>query len=121
MTNTNNDRAQAMAEALAKAGIVNDEPQADLNPFLAALEAFYIGHGSRDTAAWRELKDGLTAAGVPRAAYYRKLAQLCHRALCHPHMPNELREDVAYARGYFAALLKVEMNAIEGGDKASSC
>ncbi len=86
------------------------------NPFWAAQEAFYVCQGVRNAGAWRELREWLTGPSVPRTVYYRKLAELSHRALRRPAMPDDRREAVAFAWGYFEAMVKAQV----GGTSASS-
>ena len=97
--------ARSMAEALERGGIASDPPNIAPDPYRAAREAFYIWNGRRDATAWRDLREWITGPSVPRAAFNRKLAELCLRALRHHDMPHELIEPVSYARGYFDALV----------------
>lgn len=106
MKNINLDCARALAEALERKGIVSDAPEADPNPLWAAQQAFFVCWGHGQVAAWRDLIEQLTAPSVPSAAYYRKLAELCKRALRHPELPDDLREPVAFGWGFFSAMLK---------------
>lgn len=107
-------RAAAIAEELKKAGITNDNPEEDPNPYWAASEAFYIRDGSRDTNAWRELNDFLKQ--IPAAARYRKLASLCKVALSEPMLVDERREAITFAWGYFSAALKAEIDRVPKSD-----
>lgn len=102
------DRSETLAEALRQLGIASDAPEADLNPFWAAQQAFYVCEGRTNADDWREWKQSLTGSSVPRAAYYRGSMVVCRRALRHQGMPDDLREAVTHAWGYFAGLLNAE-------------
>lgn len=107
MSNYNPDVAAALAKALKAKGIESDVPEAEPNPFWAAQQAFFICHG-RDGRAWLKMEESRTAESIPPAVYHRKLAEFCRRALRHPLMPDDLREPVTYAWGYFRGHLKAE-------------
>lgn len=107
MSSLNHDAAAAMAQALRAGGVQSDITEVEPHPFVAAQEAFFICHG-RDGRAWIEMREAHTAESVPLAAYHRKLAEFCRRALRHPLMPDDLRESVTYAWGYFRGRVKGE-------------
>ena len=110
MNNINNKLAKELAKLLKEAGIFSDSPETPANPLWAAQQAFYVCYQGSQTKDWRELKEWLSGQNVPRAAYYRKMAELCHRALRRPNLPVELSEPVAFAWGYFEALLKAKID-----------
>lgn len=94
--------AEKLAEALASAGIVSDEPEAAHNPYWAAQQAFFLCTGLNGRQAWNDFREHL-----PVVAYYGKLAEYCHRALRRIEMSDELREPVCFAWGYFVLLTEV--------------
>lgn len=94
--------AARIAEALAKAGITSNVPESQHNPRIGAFHSFNICHGYRDSKAWREFKEFLHA---PSPQYHRKVAEYCHRALRRHDLPDDMRETVAFAWGYFSALV----------------
>jgi hypothetical protein len=111
MENTKTEwTAEALAAALEKAGITNDTPEIPPNPYDAAREAFFVWQRSRQIAGWCDLKELFQGPSIPRATFHRKLADICHRALRRPHIPEDIRESVAYAWGYFDALVKAKAN-----------
>lgn len=104
MTKQNFDHAKEIAATLETKGITSDMPEPIPNPFWAAQEAYYVCQGHRSGKAWRELKEWLTGPAFPHWEYYRKLSEYCQRALrCHD-FPEDLRETVADAKGYFRAV-----------------
>jgi hypothetical protein len=118
MSSIDHEVAASLAKALKAVGFQSDAPEAAPNPFWAAQEAFFICNG-RNARAWLEMRESHTGENVPRAAYHGKLAGLCHRALRHPLMPDDLREPVAYAWGYFRGLLKAERKTQAVNNSAS--
>ena len=109
MRNSKPDFARAMAKALEEAGVVSDVTESDPNPLWAAQQAFAVCHGGVWPDDWREYNESLSEESVPPAHRHWKLAALCRRALRDPRMRNDLREQVAYAWGYFTALLPLAM------------
>lgn len=111
MNSSNPDFARKMAKALEEAGVVSDVPDSDPNPIWAAQQAFSVCYGAGWAKEWRELRERLTAPGVPPAAYHRKLAELCKRALRQPKTSEDMREAFAHAWGYFSAKLEAEIGS----------
>ena len=104
MTKQNHDHAKRLAAALKAKGISSDPPEEAADPFSAAREAFYICQGFRNGKEWLELTEALTDPAFPRQGSYRKLSEYCLRALRRHGVPDELREAVTFAWGYFCGL-----------------
>lgn len=47
--------------------------------------------------------------------HYRKLAEICLRAIRKYNLPEELREPITFAWGYYSALHKEEIRRLEAG------
>lgn len=114
------ERAKAMAEGLAKAGIVNDPQDAPPDPRLAAREAFLRVHGRQAIKDLIEMKKDVKAGRMPRQVLERKLANVCRKSLRHGLVSEDLVESVTYAWGYFNARLEKNGAQSEGRNDTSS-
>lgn len=110
--------AAKMVRALEMAGIKSHVPNPTPKPDFLAFQAFLICDLGKK-AEWDELIARLTGPGVPRAAYYRKMAELCLRALRRPHMPEELVEHMTFSWGYFNGRLESEIERFSKPDAAA--
>ena len=93
----------AMAEALAQAGIVSDEPETLHPPRWSANRAFAACNPGSKKSEWDSWQERLKSPSVPAVAYYREMAQICHRALRRHDLQEDLQEPIAHARGYYSA------------------
>lgn len=119
MTNAKLNQAEALAAALEKGGFRSDEPENAPVALPTARKAFLICNPGTTQSDWEELYVSLIHDHVPNTAYYRILGELCHRALRRPHVPQERRDEMAYAWGYYDALWHEELlHAQKGSDKA---
>lgn len=113
-TNDNDGIAAKMAKALEKAGIKSHQSEPKPMPRVLAFQAFLIC----DLGNKPESDDFIEWLTTP-AAYYRKMAELCLRALRRPHMPEELVEHMTYAWGYFSGRLEAEVERVSKPDAAA--
>lgn len=102
---TNSDNAKRMAHALAKAGLQGKLPEPDPNPHDVAKEAYLMQYPSRQLSEFLALRRDAMKGIIPRAAYYRKLAQTCRAALRRGVVPADKIVAVAFTWGYFESKL----------------
>lgn len=103
------EQIRMLAKALADAGVVNDKAEEWPCPYSAAQEAFCICYPGRGAQEWGDLLGLLETQAMPPVAYFRKVSEICLRALRRPHLADDLREPVKFAWGYFADMAKIEV------------
>lgn len=102
--NIGDNVAQKLAAALAKGGVVSDVPESAPRPKWAAFIAFCACYPGSKKKDWDDLLERL---GAPSSAqYYRKMAELCYRALRRHDVSDEMRESYLFGWGYFTAQLE---------------
>jgi len=77
-------------------------------PLAAAFNAFHVCTGE-SRREWNELREDL-GANHPGVPYFRKMAELCFRALRRPFLSEDLREPIAFAWGHYRSQLELHIN-----------
>ena len=82
-----------------------------------AFNACYVGSGRKE---WNELREWHTPPNAPVAAYYRKLADICERAMARKLLSEEILREVEIARKYFNELLQAEIKLSAEGSTGAA-
>lgn len=97
---------RALAEGLAKNGVVSDEPEAAPDHWKAVERAFLLTGSGRTEADFKALVRSVHSGQISRLVFYYKLARYCEGARAHLDEIDPDFQDITYAWGYFSALAK---------------
>lgn len=98
------DRAKAMAEALSKGGITNDDPDLTHNAIDAARDAYGAMFEGATSEDFHDYAQKLKEDHGQGREYYRRLAAVCRNALKQKETSPMDRARLNYALGYFEGI-----------------
>lgn len=117
MQGQNNDKkgniAKALAETLAKIGVVSDLPEDVVPPRVSAYQAYTRVYPGNDRAQWIDFFGTPNNPNLPKHEEYRKMAEICLRAIRQNLMPDFLWESTIFAWGYFSGLYDREIERLQ--------
>ena len=106
-TTSTDDHAKALASALSKRGVTNDDPDLTHDPIAAAREAYSVMFEGATPGDFHDYLQKLKDLDGRGLEYHRRLAVVCRNAL---EQKDVSRRDVArfnYALGYFEGIAAV--------------
>lgn len=102
MKKQDHSHAEALAKALAEAGITSDEPElpAGVRANTIARDAF-LALGDGGARDWLEMMQLRRSSPALKRESDRKLAALCNRAIEQADLLDLPRDDLNFACGYY--------------------
>ncbi len=103
-------------EALEKAKAILGCPELPFHPSQAALFAFNACYPGSGRKGWLDLREMHITLSGSRLPYYRKLEEICRRALHRPSLTKDQQKAVGFGIHYFELVVEL---IVSGDDKAA--
>ena len=106
-------RAKAIAEALSRGGITNDDPDLTYNPIDAARYAYGVMFEGATSEDFHDYAQKPKEGDGRGHEYHRRLTAVCKNALERVEASPSDRERLSYALGYFEGIARAIRDGAE--------